>query len=66
MTLMTGFVVQGHIFLKTDSGKPMMLVLLGLSAAFDLVDHNILLSCLEVFFKTSWYGFTVVSFLFVK
>lgn len=39
--------VLNDIYLTTDSGKQMALVLLDLSAAFDLVDHNILLSRLE-------------------
>ncbi len=39
--------VSSDIFIETDSGKSMALVLLDLSAAFDLVDHEVLLTRLE-------------------
>lgn len=39
--------VLNDIFLATDSGDSVVLVLLYLSAAFDTVDHNVLLSRLE-------------------
>lgn len=39
--------VLNDIHLNTDSGKMSVLVLLNLSAAFDKVDHNILLDRLE-------------------
>lgn len=39
--------VLNGIFLMADSGKPMALVLLDLSAAVDITDHNIFLSHLE-------------------
>jgi hypothetical protein len=52
--------VSNDIRLNTDSGKTSVLVLLDLSAAFDTVDHNILLHRLE-----HWVGFTgiVISWL---
>ncbi len=43
--------VFNDIRLKTDSGRVTVLVLLNLSAAFDTVDHNILLDWLE-----NWMG----------
>lgn len=39
--------VLNDILLATDSGDSVALVLLDLSAAFDTVDHNVLLSHLE-------------------
>lgn len=39
--------VFNDLFLMTDSGDSAILVLLDLIAAFDTVDHNIHLSCLE-------------------
>lgn len=39
--------VSSDIFTETDSGKSMALVLLDLSSAFDLVDHEVLLRRLE-------------------
>lgn len=39
--------VLNDIFLATDSGHSVVLILLDLSAAFDTIDHNVLLSRLE-------------------
>jgi len=39
--------IFNDIFLATDSGDCVILVLLDLTAAFDTVDHEILISCLE-------------------
>ena len=39
--------VFNDILLATDSGHYLILVLLDLTAAFDTVDHNILVSCLQ-------------------
>ncbi len=39
--------VLNDLLLSVDSGDNVVLVLLNLSTAFDTVDHNILLSCLE-------------------
>ena len=39
--------VQNDILMKIDQGEVVMLVLLDLSAAFDTIDHNILLNRLE-------------------
>lgn len=39
--------VMNDVMLTTDTGQPVALVLLDLSSAFDLVDHNILLLRLE-------------------
>ncbi len=38
---------QNDIFVSTDSGDSVVLVLLDLSAAFDTVDHTTLISRLE-------------------
>ena len=43
--------VLNDIHLNTDSGKMSVLVLLNVSAAFDKVDHNILLNLLQ-----NWVG----------
>ena len=45
--------VFNDLMVNVDSGNPAMLVLLDLSAAFDIVDHGILLAQLE-----QWVGFT--------
>ena len=39
--------VMNDIMLSTDTGQSVALVMLDLSSAFDLVDHNILISRLE-------------------
>ncbi|KAF7651854.1 hypothetical protein LDENG_00104570, partial [Lucifuga dentata] len=39
--------VVNDVLLSADSGSASILVLLDLSAAFDTVDHNILLDCLK-------------------
>lgn len=39
--------VFNDIFLATDSGDCVVFVLLDLTATFDMVDHEILISCLE-------------------
>ena len=53
--------VTSDIRLNTDSGKSSILVLLDLSAAFDTVDHTILLQRLE-----HWVGFTGVVIRWLK
>lgn len=40
--------ISRDIFTETDSGKSMALVLLDLSSVFDLVDHEVLLTHLEI------------------
>ena len=53
--------VTSDIRLNTDSGKSSILVLLDLSAAFEPVDHTILLQRLE-----HWVGFTGVVISWLK
>jgi hypothetical protein len=43
--------VHNDINLNIDNGKVTALTLLDLSAAFDTIDHNILITCLP-----NWYG----------
>ncbi|KAI2656143.1 hypothetical protein H4Q32_012980 [Labeo rohita] len=40
--------ISSDIFTETDSGKSMALLLLDLSAVFDLVDHEIMLTRLDI------------------
>ena len=42
---------HNDVTLNTDKGKVTALTLLDLSAAFDTLDHNILIKCLSL-----WYG----------
>ena len=49
-TEMAALKVVSDIFLKLDNGKVVLLTLLGLSAAFDTVDHKILLDRLSNMF----------------
>ena len=42
--------VKNDIMMSIDQGKPVILVLLDLSAAFDIVDHNVLFSGLKDMF----------------
>lgn len=51
-------------FTETDSGKSMALVLLDLSSVFDLVDHEVLLTHLEISVPSSWDGTAVVLIIF--
>ena len=44
--------IKNDVHISLSKGMPTALVLLDLSAAFDTIDHNILLQCL-----TSWFGF---------
>ena len=44
--------VQNNIFASLDAGRSTALLLLDLSAAFDTIDHNTLLHCLQ-----HWFGF---------
>ena len=39
--------VKNYIMTLTDQGKPVILVLLDLSTAFDKIDHNVLFSMLK-------------------
>ena len=43
--------IKNEVHLSLAHGEPMALVLLDLSDAFDTIDHNILLGCLN-----SWFG----------
>ena len=45
--------IKNDIHVSLSKGEPTALVLLDLSAAFDTIDHNGLLSCLS-----SWFGFS--------
>jgi len=45
--------VKNYIMMPTDQGKPEILVLLDLSAAFDTIDHNVLFSRLKDMFGLS-------------
>ena len=45
--------MQNDIMMSIDQGKPVILVLLDLSPAFDTVDHNVLFSRLKDMFGMS-------------
>ena len=45
--------VQNDIFVSLDAGRSSALLLLDFSAAFDTIDHNILLHRLQ-----QWFGFS--------
>ena len=45
--------VKNDIMMSIDQGKPVVLVLLSLSAAFDTIDPNVLLSRLKDMFGLS-------------
>ena len=45
--------IQNDIFVSLDAGRSTALLLLDISAAFDTIDHNILLHCLQYWFSFS-------------
>ncbi len=53
--------IINDIRLNSDTGKLMVLVLLDLSAAFDTVDHNILLERLENWVRAFWDGTQMIQ-----
>lgn len=46
--------VINDLFVAADTGSPSILILLDLSAAFDTVDHTILLECLREHTANLW------------
>ena len=51
---------QNDIFVLLDAGRSIVLLLLNLSAAFDTIDHNILIHRLQY-----WFGFLSAAFKFL-
>ena len=53
--------VQNNIFISLDAGRSTALLLLDLSAAFDAIDHNILLHHIQYWFDFSSTALNVLS-----